>query len=58
VEAELMTKRATFADQLLQRLNAKIDALVQAREELLEEMETLKAAKAKTRGPAAITKVG
>jgi prefoldin subunit 5 len=48
-----MSKRATFAEQLLQRLDAKIDALTQAREELLAEIETIKAAKAKTRGPAA-----
>jgi hypothetical protein len=34
-----MSKRATLADKLLQRINAKIDALVAAREELLEEIE-------------------
>jgi hypothetical protein len=34
-----MSKRATLAEKLLHRLNAKIDALVAAREELLEEIE-------------------
>jgi prefoldin subunit 5 len=53
-----VAKRLTFAEQLLQRLDAKIDALTQAREELLAEIETIKAAKAKTRGPAAVAKVG
>jgi prefoldin subunit 5 len=41
----VVAKRLTFAEQLLQRLDAKIDALTQLREELLAEIEAIKAAK-------------
>jgi uncharacterized coiled-coil DUF342 family protein len=48
-----MSKRATLAEKLLHRLNAKIDALVAAREELLEEIEEMRVAKTTTNTTAA-----